>query len=377
MKREAEIIIVGAGLAGLGCALKLWQKGEKNFLIISEDIGGRVKTSPDSNVNYGAYYITKDCKTVMAYVDVKEVMRLSNYRFRDDNGKDYPLFSFKLLKHFYALTKLLIDLIIFRKHFLQIRKMSFEKSRKDLIEGDPLIKKYYHQVAGDYIKERGLESLVKDFLEQALWASFFVDCRTVPTFIFLQCLLPMITKTYSFQLRTDKIISPFEESVVFGSIAYIQKTEKGFVLKTKDGLDYVCKKLVLATPMTITNSLVSPQNIKKTIECKYFHIRGKLKPQYDRHKFNFFPVNQDVALSRELDGSYLYFYTKDPKIEDYFLESEIITSGQWKPALILLGDEYINLNPEKNLFLANDHDVASTEDAFINGMYTAKLVLES
>jgi len=45
--------------------------------------------------------------------------------------------------------------------------------------------------------------------------------------------------------------------------------------------------------------------------------------------------------------------------------------------LYFLGDNYIEENPEPNLFLANDHNVPSMEDAFINGKYTAKLVLKS
>ncbi|MEK7123160.1 MAG: hypothetical protein AAB855_04895, partial [Patescibacteria group bacterium] len=53
-----------------------------------------------------------------------------------------------------------------------------------------------------------------------------------------------------------------------------------------------------------------------------------------------------------------------------------IVSSVWKPALLICGDEYIDENPEPNLFLANDHNVASTEDAFINGMYTASLIIK-
>jgi hypothetical protein len=87
-------------------------------------------------------------------------------------------------------------------------------------------------------------------------------------------------------------------------------------------------------------------------------------------------LKEQCAISKEDDGSFLYFYNGKQKLSNYFITWKIITKMTWKYSLILLGDQYVNSNPNEGLFLANDHDVASAEDAFINGMYTASLVMK-
>ncbi|MBI5140121.1 MAG: NAD(P)-binding protein [Candidatus Vogelbacteria bacterium] len=372
---QEEIIIVGGGLAGLGCAKRLHEAGKK-FKLISENIGGRIKVSPDGKVNYGAYYITADCKNILPYMRKIERMKFREMYFHK-NGKRYLLFSPRIIKHLPAYIKLLWDVTIFRKHFNKSRGLATEKSRQELIEADPFLKKYYHQKAGEYIRDRKLESLMEEYLSQILWGEYFIDSEEMPTFVFMQCLIPLIVPVYAFELDFKNIYKDFEEGLIKDSVTKVEKQNGKFTLNTKTGSIYTCDKLVLATPMNITNGLVPPQPIKNGIDVSFFHVHGQIKPAYNTTGYNFFPVSIQAALSKENDGTFLYFYTGENKIDKYFDNYEVITKGEWKPALFLLGDRYLNLNPEPNLFLANDHDVASTEDAFINGMYTAKLVLDN
>src|SRR3989344_5497117 len=193
-----EVIIVGAGMAGLGCARQLHENGKK-FKIITENIGGRVMTSPDGEVNYGAYYLTKDCRNILPYVRKTGRVKFSNSQLH--RGRDsYRVFSPRAVKHIPAGLRLLIDLYRFRRHINKLREQSKDRQRKELIEADPLIKKYYHQKASEYIRKRRLEPLVSEYLEQFLWASFFIDCRKVTTAYFLGSLLPLIVPSYSFKM---------------------------------------------------------------------------------------------------------------------------------------------------------------------------------
>lgn len=373
-KNGNDIIIVGAGLAGLGCAERLHDAGIP-FTIITENIGGRVKTSPDGEVNYGAYYITKDCTYVRPYLDIIRKLKPSVFHFHRGE-RHYHFWSPRLILYAPSFAKLIWDLFWFRKHFNAMRKKSLNYSRKDLIEADPLLHKYYHQCAGEYIKERGIEDIVRRYLEHVLWGSFFVDPRTVPTFIFLQCLLPLIVPTYSFKMNVNFLIEKFKEDILFDFVISVTKKKDSWILKLKSGKSFACKKLILATPMTTTNQLVDPQKIKNTIEVSFMHGRGIIREPYRDGNYHFFSVEERTALAREDDGTFLYFYTGKNNVNRYFSSFSPIVSSSWKPALLICGDEYIDENPEPNLFLANDHNVASTEDAFINGMYTASLIIK-
>jgi glycine/D-amino acid oxidase-like deaminating enzyme len=368
------VIIVGGGLSGLGCAKRLKERGI-NFKLITEDVGGRVRTSPDGTVNYGAYYITADCKNMLSYASRLRAMRFWDFHFHA-GARHYHFGLGAMFRHAPALLRLAFDLIKFRRRFVAMRRRAKDFSRQELIEGDPLLKKYYHQQAGEYIKEKRLENVVKEYFESVLWASFFEDPRKVPTFVLLQCLLPMIIPTYSFVLDFGKITESFKDDIILDSIVSIRRENDVIKLASKNGKIYECKKLVLATPMTITNQLIRPQKIKGGIEISFLHLRGQIKKTYDLSGYNFFPSSAQAAIAREADGSYLYFYKGENRVNDYFERvDQIITAKKWEPALILLGDVYINLNPEPGIYLANDHDVASTEDAFLNGIYIAKKLL--
>ncbi|OGC81606.1 MAG: hypothetical protein A2V81_05015 [Candidatus Abawacabacteria bacterium RBG_16_42_10] len=369
----SDIIIVGAGMAGLGCAARLHENGFQ-FKIITENIGGRVKTSPDGEVNYGAYYITEDCKNILPFVEITGNVKFSNSRLHKGNDH-YRLFSLRAIKHGFAFLRLLKDLQVFRKHINKNRELGTEHARDELIENDALIKQYYHEQASEYIKRRGLEKIVDEFLEQFLWASFFYDCRKVSTALFLGSLLPLLAKGHSFKMLFKKFTENFQKDIIFDSVVKVQRMNDHFELTTKSGKIYSCKKLVLATPMTITNKLVKPQKINGGINVSYYHVRGKIKPLYAGKGYNFFALAEASAISREPDGSNLYFYAGKDKIAKYFDQWEVITHDTWEPCLYFLGDNYVNMNPEPNLFLANDHNVPGLEDAFINGQYTAKLVM--
>lgn len=367
-----EVIIVGAGLAGLGCAKRLHENDQK-FRIITENIGGRVKTSHDGKVNYGAYYMTKDCHNIIPYIEKVMKVRFGHSHFHDGN-KHYHIYSLILLKHLPALIKLGKDLYEFRRHLIKLRKESLEHSRKELIEADPLLREYYHQRAAVYIKKRGLEKLVREYLEQPLWASFFTDPRSVPTALFLGSLQPLIVKSYSFVFHFEKLIQEFKKDIVFDLVIRVIRKNEYWELITKSGKVWRCKKLVIATPMNITNKLVKPQKIKGSVNVSFYHLRGEIREPYNTKWYNFFSVKEATAISREPNGSYLYFYSGKDKIKKYFKKWEVIAHKKWKPALFFLGDEYINENPESNLFIASDHNVPGMEDAFITGKYVGKLL---
>ena len=67
VKNSYETVIVGGGISGLACARRLIEKG-RDFLLISEDIGGRILTSKDGDANLGAFFVYSDFYHFLKYV---------------------------------------------------------------------------------------------------------------------------------------------------------------------------------------------------------------------------------------------------------------------------------------------------------------------
>ena len=84
MKNSYETIIIGAGISGLACARSL-QNHQKDFLVISKDIGGRIRTSEDGTANYGAFFVCSDYDNLLPFVTLQKRIRLRDFYFHEDN----------------------------------------------------------------------------------------------------------------------------------------------------------------------------------------------------------------------------------------------------------------------------------------------------
>ncbi|MCL1593697.1 MAG: FAD-dependent oxidoreductase, partial [Actinomycetia bacterium] len=92
-----ETIIVGGGVSGLACARQLHDAG-RSFLIVTEDIGGRVRASADGSSNLGAYYVTRDYEHVGKFVDRGRRIRRSEIQ-RGRRDGSFTRGDLQLLTH--------------------------------------------------------------------------------------------------------------------------------------------------------------------------------------------------------------------------------------------------------------------------------------
>lgn len=370
-----DTIIIGGGMSALGCARRLMEEG-KTFKMITPEIGGRVRKSPDGKVNYGAYYVTADYENTLPFCRLTQRVQLTDCWFQRDDQR-YSLLSPKLLKHIPALMRFLADLRKFRRHFNAMNEKADEYSRHTLIHSDEYLKATYEQCAGDYIAQRGLEDLFQDYIDPLLWASFFHDPRQVSTFFVLAASLPLIIPMFAFEFETHLAVDGFEDSIDLDCVTSLDLTGTHPRVLTQSGERHECGQVVLATPMHITNQLLGSehsQTIRRGIDVSFYHLRGELKPQYQGRTRNFCSLAEEAVISKEIDGSYLYFYQED-RVAEYFDNWEVITHDRWSPALYFLGSELIHSNPTEHVYIASDHDVPSMENAYLNGRYTAKLLL--
>lgn len=92
MKTHYETIVVGAGAAGMNCCLEL-QKNDREYLLISPNIGGRICNDEERHMNYGAVFYFGTYKYMLRselLIEGPDVLpALSAGCCHHDNGKQY------------------------------------------------------------------------------------------------------------------------------------------------------------------------------------------------------------------------------------------------------------------------------------------------
>ncbi len=372
MKNQTvETIIIGAGVAGLGCARQL-KKHKRDFLVITENIGGRISTSDDGRINYGAYFVLNNYTHIMPFIKKGEKLKPFFVEFHDKKTHSYSLA--KMCRHPIQILRLLSLLYGFKNTYDRFKKQCETKSQKFVIEEDPQLKKLYSQSTAEFIKEKKIIEIANKFLSEGIYMCTFLPLSKVSAFDFMRLCLALILKAYEFTFLPDKAIEGFKDKIEIDSVVAIKENE----IQTKDGKLYKARNIVVATPAPITKKLLGLKKLKKGSNSYVFHLSGKLKDKWKCGQFELFDSSSDVIFIRkQADSSYIFYSkTAKPKLDRYFIKPRIIFEKHWKPAFNITGDELLECEHGDNIYLAGDHNVIGLEDSYITGILAANKILE-
>jgi hypothetical protein len=374
--KNFDTVIIGAGISGLACAKRL-QDYDKDFLIISENIGGRILTSKDGTANYGAFFVCSDYHNVNQYVNLGSKIRLRDFCFHD-NGSKYVLFEPKLLSYTLQFLKVIKILYKFRKAFRKFRITSEKISQKKAIENDPFLYDLYMTNAVDFVEKQSLQSGTETYLSKALYSTTFSNISELNAFSFLQFLLPLITPIYTFTFEKEKMIESFNDRILLNRVDNIEYKNQRYLIKLKNN-KFSTKTLVLATEINWSKKFAGIKKTNKPISTHMCHIKGSPKQVISKKKYHLFSSNNNVQSVADLnDGSYLLYYKeKKPSLDNYFSRYKIIDSHFWNPAGTINGHELIETNRGNNMYLIGDYNIAGLEESCITGLYCANQIIKS
>jgi len=374
--KTAETIIVGAGISGLSCARQLQAQNE-DFLLISKNIGGRILTSEDGTVNYGAFFVCSDYYNVLKYVTVQSRIRLRDFCFHENDDK-FVLFEPQLLVYLYQFLKIQKLLYRFRRSLRFLRKTSETQSQKTIIEADPMLYELYTKDAVDLVKELDIQRVTEKYLSKALYSTTFSSISEINAFSFLQFLLPLITPIYTFIFEKEKMIAPFRENIHLGSVTDIRHKDDYYTIKT-NGKIYRAKNLVLATEINWSQQFAGVKKVNKPINTNMLHIRGTPKKSISKKKYQLYSYHNAVqAITTLPDRTYLFYYKNEqPLLKHFFTKPQVIAHHFWNPAGRINGHVLIESNRGNNMYLIGDYNIAGLEEAFITGIYAANQIIQS
>jgi hypothetical protein len=371
-----DTVIVGAGISGLACARSLIESGE-DFLIVSEDIGGRILTSEDGNVNYGAFFVCSDYYHMLKYAKLKSRIRLRDFCFHEKD-KTYVLFGPGLMKYLAQFMKVLRLLHKFRKAFRRLRINCETISQKEAIEKDSFLHELFMQNATDFIKKNNIESGTDRYLSKGLYSTTFSSIHEMNAFSYLEFIIPLITPIYNFKFEKEKMIQPFKDNIMIGCVDYLTYKNKQYKLNiNKNSIQ--SKNIVLATQIDWSKRFAGVKKTNLPIDTHMLHVRGSPKDIISRKDYQLFgPPSNVQAIANLKDGTFLFYYkNKQPSLNRFFYNPQIIAKKHWNPVGTINGHYLVESYRGNNMYLIGDFNLAGLEEAYISGVYAANKIISS
>jgi hypothetical protein len=368
---------VGAGIAGIACARRL-REAEQPYLLISENLGGRITRSRDGAVNLGAYYVRADYDHVNALVDRGRRIRVTSTR-RHVDGKTYTYADPRLLMHLPQAVRFLRQLVIFRRHYRTLKTDCLVMSQARAIRADPLLWHLYRQPAADFVREHRVEDIARDLLAPGLRATTFQPLRNLTAFVMLLGSLPILEPTYEFTLNPGALGGDRARAFLQDSVTSITPDASGYRLETARSGPVVTDLLVVATPPHVAQRLLGLAAKGGAVPVHMFEMSGRLRSPWNRGRIHMFGADDPTfGIARQSDGSIL-FCSKEPNppFDRFFTSWDVVEHKHWNPAFNLSGANLVECELQPGLYVAGDYNVCGLEDAYLTGLYAANQIIDN
>ncbi|MCP4121394.1 MAG: FAD-dependent oxidoreductase [Bacteroidetes bacterium] len=370
--KTVETIIIGGGVAGLGCAHRLTEHN-RDFIMITEDTGGKILVSEDGKVNYGAYFVLANYRHVLPLVRKGARLHPFFVEFHDTDNQPYRLVN--LSGYPLQAIRLLVMLYKFKSRYRKFKIRCEQESQQQVIRSDPYLKKLYTRSAEEYAKEMRIEAIAREFLSEGIYMCTFLPLSKVSAFDFMRLCLALVLPAYEFTFLPERAVEGFAGKIAIDSVVEIN----GKKVTTAHGHVFRADNIVVATPPHVSRKLLNLPALKLGSDAYLFHIEGKLRPQWTGGQFELFSSDSPVIFIRkQSDASYI-IYSKDPEpeFEKYFEQFSIIFQKHWDPAFHITGDALLSLEHGQGIYLAGEHNLIGLEDAYISGLLAANRIIST
>lgn len=374
-----ETIIIGAGISGLACARKLHDAG-KDFIVISKDIGGRMGALDTAMLDHYIVYAPTGFKNVLKYAQKIEPIRLEHYYYLID-GKYRTIFSFKNIK---LIPKMIKFLFLSRRlwhHFLKYLEQGHHKSVKEFFESNPFLLKYWKMSSKEFINKHGFEEIDELFANPIATATGFVNSEKLNAFYYLMFLFCAITETWIIDLKPliEKIIQGYQDKIKVGTVLKVSKNKNAtFKVHSSIG-DFTAKNIVFAAPHKSLRDIYNLPKPHLQKPVRIFCVKGIKKDIYqNKRNIVFQPKNHDISfIWGQKNGTDIVFSRyKNPNLNKYYKEHRTLANVWWDPGMIIPKNYFIEQKLDKNVYLASDYNISTTEVCFLTGLYAANQIIK-
>ncbi|MDD6730501.1 MAG: FAD-dependent oxidoreductase [Eggerthellaceae bacterium] len=420
MAFDTETIIVGAGAAGMNCALDL-QKAGKSYLVIADRMGGRIYNDTSRHMNYGAVFYFGNYRTMLS--EERNILQpttdvisgLGDAACNPDGTHQYAALSLKTLGDLPSLWRYMKWM---RTEFLprygQFKKRCETMEVSRALQADPFIDGLFHETAKDFIKRMGFGPICNDLVSMFAHACTGTPPEKLMALDYLNTVQPLTMELPSMKLVMDLKRFDFDEDgmtarlsrgagdVLLGNlVTNVERVDGGWQVTTDQGVRKSARNLVLATPLDVTADLVAGLNgvpevkVRKPCVLYAYLLKGKIRDHYAHHSVHIFnestPIifiaKRDAAASGEPtlanakngEGVFEIFtevdFEEQGRMNAYFERFEILGKKAWPKAMFTGPTKPVPQNLAPGLIMAGDANGLGMEPAAISGVYAANKIL--
>lgn len=420
MAFDTETIIVGAGCAGMNCAIDL-QKAGRKYLLIADYMGGRILNDTSRHMNYGAVFyfgsyrtmLSKDRNILTPTTDV--ISGLGDAACNPDDTHQYAALSLKTVGDLPSLWRYMKWMRNeFLPHYERFKKNCETMEVSRALEQDPFIDRLFHETAKDFIARMNFGPICNDLVSMFAHACTGTPPEKLMALDYLNTVQPLTMELPSMKLVMDLKRFDFDadgmtrrlgretgDVLLDNKVVKVEKIDGGWKVATDKGVEKTAENLVLATPADVTHRLVqgipgvADFTVRKPCVLYAYLLKGKIRDHYAHHTVHIFnektPIifiaRMDAVASGEPqlagatggDGVFEIFTEVDfeeaGRMDKYFEEYEIIGSKAWPQAMFTGPADATPQNLAPGLIMAGDVNGLGMEPAAISGVYAANKIL--
>ena len=282
-----ETVIVGGGIAGLACARRL-SDNQRGFLLITEDVGGRIRRSRDGAANLGAYYVRADYRHVNRFVERGRRIR-RRQMLRGSSDGSFTRSDLPLLRYLPQTVRFIRLMREFRRHYGVFRRHCMLVSQAEAIKADPLLWDLYREPARRFVRRHRIEDIARSYLVPAIQGTGFTSLDGLTAFTLLVGVLPTVIPVHEYTFRFDRLTAGFGDSLMTDTVTELTPTPDGYLVRTQQSGNFTAANVVVATPTDVSARLLGLESVKTPLAAHMFIVEGQLRQPWATTTYSLFP----------------------------------------------------------------------------------------
>ena len=373
---SSKTIIIGGGVAGMSCAMRLLE-ARQDFLLITENLGGRIMYKQEAKVNFGAYFVMNNYFNARQLLTTGAWINPIDACFHLSATEHHAVLSGHTIKLLPELLRFYRAMWEFFRHYEPYKQRCLVMPQKAALKADPYIAKIFSMPAPQFVRVKKFERAAAEYLSKFAYACTGTSIEQLSALDFLTASQGMVVPIYEIIFNPEKVSQKLEGHLVYDSIIRIESQQGKHSLIGKSGQVYQAEKVVVATPATVTQQLLDVKEIRTASQIHVFHVNARLKEEFRQHSANMLPYLSKIMMTNKLQNGTYLIYSREKEVDllQVCEQFDLLASMHWEKAMYTQGATYLEQQYGDGIYVAGDHNGLGLEPAAISGIFAANQIL--